>query len=38
MKLYLRQHRLPTMEDVRGGMSLDDPSLYDEKQVTQWRR
>ncbi len=36
VKLHLRQHRLPSMEDVRGGMQLDDPSLYEEKQVTEW--
>ncbi len=34
--LYLRQHRLPSMEDVRGGLKLDDPSLYEDKQVTSW--
>ncbi len=33
VKLYLRQHRLPSIDDVRGGMQLDDPSLYDEKLV-----
>ncbi len=34
VKLYLRQHRLPSIEDVRGGMKLDDPSLYDERLIT----
>ena len=33
VKLYVRQHRLPSMDDVRGGMKLDDPSLYEEKLV-----
>jgi hypothetical protein len=33
VKLSVRQHRLPSMDDVRGGMKLDDPSLYDEKLV-----
>ena len=36
LKLYLRQHRLPTMEEVRGGMQLDDPSLYEERLVVEW--
>jgi hypothetical protein len=36
VKLYLRQHRLPTADQVRGGMQLDDPSLYDERLITSW--
>jgi hypothetical protein len=38
VKLYLRRHRLPSMAEVRGGMSLDDPSLYEEKLLVEWDR
>jgi len=31
--LYLRRHELPSMADVRRGMKLDDPRLYEEKRV-----
>lgn len=31
--LYMRRHRLPTMAEVRGGMELTDPSLYEEKLI-----
>lgn len=31
--LYMRRHKLPTMAQVRGGMTLTDPSLYEEKLI-----
>jgi hypothetical protein len=36
VKLYLRQHRLPTMADVRGDKKLSDPEFYDEQLVVEW--
>ncbi len=36
VKLYLRQHRLPTMADVRGGKKLSDPEFYDERLVVEY--
>jgi hypothetical protein len=36
VKLYMRQHRLPTMEDIRGGKKLSDPEFYDEHVVAEW--
>ncbi len=36
VKLSVRHHRLPTIDEVRGGMKLDDPSLYEEKLVMDW--
>lgn len=31
--MYLREHDLPSMRDVRRGMKLTDPSLYQEKRL-----
>ena len=36
VKLYLQQHSLPSMADVRGGKKLSDPSLYEEKLLVEY--
>ena len=36
VKLYLRQHRLPTMAEVRSGKKLSDPEFYDEHLVVEY--
>ncbi|HTU25934.1 MAG TPA: hypothetical protein VMF30_11085 [Pirellulales bacterium] len=36
VKLFLRQHRLPTMDDIRAGKKLSDPEFYDERLVVEW--
>jgi hypothetical protein len=33
VKVHLRRHELASIEDVRGGKKLDDPSLYEERLV-----
>jgi hypothetical protein len=38
VKLYLRQHRLPTMAEVRGGKKLSDPEFYDEHVVVEYEK
>jgi len=36
VKLYLQQHRLPTMDEVRSGKKLSDPEFYDEHVVVEY--
>jgi hypothetical protein len=36
VKLYLRHHRLPTMEEVLAGKKLSDPEFYEERYVVGW--
>ncbi len=36
--LWLRQHLIPTQEQVERGMKLDDPSLYRERQLGSYAR
>jgi hypothetical protein len=37
VKLYLQQHRLPTMAEVRSGKKLGDPEFYDEHLVVEYK-
>jgi hypothetical protein len=36
VKLYLQEHRLPTMADVRAGKKLSDPEFYEEQLVMEF--
>ncbi len=38
VKLYLQQHKLPTMQEVRAGKKLSDPELYEERLVVDYER
>ena len=38
VKLSLTLHELPSMEQVRDGMTLDDPRLYDDKPLGTFKR
>jgi hypothetical protein len=36
VKLWLQQHKLPTMAEVRAGKKLSDPEFYEERLVVEW--
>jgi hypothetical protein len=38
VKLYLQQHKLPTMEEVRAGKKLSDPEFYEEHLLVDYDR
>ena len=38
VKLYLQQHKLPTMEEVRAGKKLSDPEFYEERLLVDYDR
>jgi len=38
VKLYLRRHYVPRMEEVRQGMKLSDPALYQERLLVEYKR
>jgi hypothetical protein len=38
VKLFLRRHYVPRVEEVRAGRQLDDPALYDERLLLNYER
>jgi hypothetical protein len=36
VKLYLRQHKLPSMDEVRAGKKLSDPEFYEERLIVDY--